>query len=139
MNENEARIYKDKIAKFTRVIKEQAEALIARQCAPSLAALQESLKAFGIKTQPQVRLVEVWEDINGQLPPKVIAELVIAHGGSQMASRFDVPVGAFHLPGKADHIFELCMLRAEANLEFEGRCDGHTIERMVGLEKELGI
>ena len=120
--------------KFDSLIAQQAQALVERASAPKVAALKESVAAFGIAAQPQVRFVEVWEDHAwGQLPPKVIAELIVAGREGTITTQFDVPVGAFHSNRKDEQIFELCMLRAEAQQELAGRGDGHVIDRMREL------
>jgi hypothetical protein len=126
------REYRDR---FTQEILQQAEQVVARHCERRREALLEALRGFGIEPSVTVRVVEIWEDMeHGQLPPKIIAELrVVCHAGV-LAQQFDVPVGAFHDNQKADQIFELCMLRAEANQELDGGGDGHVLERMRGLE-----
>ena len=86
-----------------------------------MAALKEAFAAFGIAVNPEVRFVEIWEDCAwGQLPPKVVAELTVACREGTITTRFDVPVGAFHSNRKGEQIFELCMLRAEAQQELAG-------------------
>lgn len=116
------------------LIRQQAEALIQRSCAERLAALTTALAALGITARPTVRFVEVWEDCAwGQLPPKLVAELTVAGSEGTLKTRLDVPVGAFHDPGKAEQIFELCMLRAEAQQDLAGGGDGHASERLQGL------
>lgn len=119
---------------FDHQIRQQAQALVERSAAGRLAALTSALTAVGITARPTVRFVEVWEDCAwGQLPPKLIAELTVAGPEGTLTSRFDVPVGAFHDNHKSDQIFELCMLRAEAQQELHGDGDGHVIERMEEL------
>ena len=119
---------------FDNLIRRQAEELVQRNCAARLAALTEALAGFGISARPTARFVEVWEDCAwGQLPPKLIAELTVAGREGALTTRFDVPVGAFHSNAKSEQIFELCMLRAEAQQELAGGGDGHVIERMEGL------
>jgi hypothetical protein len=121
--------------RFSAEILRQAEALVARHCAGRRTALLEALRGFGLEPSVTVRAVEVWEDMeHGLLPPKIIAELRVVAHGVHITQRFDVPVGAFHDNAKADQIFELCMLRAEANQELDGIGDGHALDRMRELE-----
>ena len=69
----------------------------------------------------------------------MIAELAVTTHEGSFRHRFDVPVGPFHCPDKIDRIFELCMLRAEADQELRGEGDGHVLERMTGLAEEIGL
>ncbi|MHB9130993.1 MAG: hypothetical protein ACYDBB_07875 [Armatimonadota bacterium] len=127
------REYRDR---FTREIFRQAEQVVARHCAVRRLALLEALRGFGLEPSVTVRVVDIWEDYeHGQLPPKIIAELrVVCHTGT-LTQRFDVPIGAFHDNAKDDQVFELCMLRAEANQELDGIIgDGHVLDRMSELE-----
>ena len=124
---------------FSQEIERQARQLVARSCQARLAAAAEALRAFALEPATAVRVVEVWEDTNGLLPPKVIAELAVTTHEGGFRHRFDVPVGPFHCPDKIDRIFELCMLRAEADQELRGEGDGHVLERMTGLAEEIGL
>jgi len=124
--------------RFTREIFRQAEMVVERHCAARRVALLDTMRGFGMEPSVTVHVVDIWEDYqHGQLPPKIIAELrVVCHAGT-LTHRFDVPIGAFHDNAKADQIFELCMLRAEANQELEGGGEGHVLERMHGLEEMI--
>ena len=116
------------------LITRQAQALVERATAARVRALTEALAAFGITARPTVHFVEVWEDCDwGQLPPKLVAELTVAGREGTLSSRFDVPVGAFHSNQKDEQIFELCMLRAEAQQELAGGGDGHVVGRLRDL------
>jgi len=102
-------------------------------CADALATLAGAAKPFGLSA-PAVHAVEIWEDVeHGLLPPHIVAELTLGN----LVHRFPVPVGAFHDTTKDDQIFELCMLRAEAHQELDGRGDGATLERMIATERQL--
>lgn len=127
--------YRDR---FTCEILRQAERVVERHCRTRRETLREALRAFGIEPSVSVRVVDIWEDYeHGLLPPKIIVELhVVCHAGT-LSQHIDVPIGAFHDNAKDDQIFELCMLRAEANQELEGGGDGHVLERMRGLEEMI--
>ena len=124
-----------RIADFSRLIDEQAGALLEAFCAEHVQALGEALAAFGVGKPPRVRYLGMWEDYeHGLLPPAARAELVITCGEQRLALEFQVPVGAFHDNAKGEQIFELCMLRAEADQELRGEGDGHVLERMAELQ-----
>ncbi len=126
------RAYRDR---FTADILQQAEALVVRQSAARRTALLEALRGFGIEPSVTLRVLDIWEDLeHGLLPPKVIAELqVVCHAGA-LTQRLEVSIGAFHDNDKSEQIFELCMLRAEAEQELAGDGDGHVLDRMRELE-----
>lgn len=138
-NRDDTTMLKDKIARFSQVIEDQARKLIARETEDRLRAFREQQTSYGLGVTASVNLVEVWEDPDGQLPPKVVAEVHISGVAQDIKRRLDIPVGAFHDPLKRDHIFELCMLRAEARLALAGRRDGAVLARMNALEEQLGI
>jgi hypothetical protein len=131
-------LLQQKIDKFSRIIDRQAARQLQVFCAARLEALGQTPAFFGVPQRPEVRVVEVAEDTNGLLPPRIVGELRIPTASTPLTARFDVPVGDFHAPGKEDHIFELCMLRAEACQELRGEGDGHVLDRMAGLEAEIG-
>jgi hypothetical protein len=102
-------------------------------------SIADALMKIGVSDRPVFRFLRIWEDHNGQLPPKLLCEAVVTAGDQRMLTQFDVAVGPLHVRGKADHIFEMCMLRAEARMEIEDRCDGEVLQRMMGLRGELGF
>lgn len=102
-------------------------------------SIAAALKKIGVSDPPVFRFLRIWEDQNNQLPPKLLCEAVIIAGDQRMLTQFDVAVAPLHVGGKADYIFELCMLRAEAHLEIEDRYDGEVLQRMMGLRGELGF
>jgi hypothetical protein len=132
----ELRRFRDR---FTREIERQAQELASRSCRQRLDAVAEALRALGLEPALAVRVVEVWEDRNGLLPPKVIVELAVTTHEGVLRHHFDVPVGPFHCPDKIDRIFELCMLRAEADQELRGEGDGHVLDRMTELASQIGM
>ena len=126
---------------FTAEINRQAEQLAAASCRGRIERLTEALRAFAFEPIVTVRAAEVWEDAHGLLPPKIVAELTVFVHEGELRHRFDVPVGPLHRPGKPDRLFELCMLRAEAEQELrgQGEGDGHALDRMLGLAQELNL
>ncbi len=123
---------------FTTLIDEQAAALLERWSEPRLAALGEALAAFGVSEPPAVRYLGMWEDMeHGLLPPAVRGELALRAGEQRLVVEFQAPVGAFHDPAKPEQIFELCMLRAEAEQELRGEGDGHVLQRMAELREMI--
>jgi hypothetical protein len=131
-------LLQQKIDKFSRIIDRQAARRLQVFRANRLEVLCQTLASFGVPQRPELRVVEVAEDTNELLPPRIVGELRIATASPPLTARFDVPVGDFHTPAKEDHIFELCMLRAEACQELRGEGDGHVLDRMAGLEAESG-
>jgi hypothetical protein len=127
----ELQAYRDR---FNLLIAEQAEARVQAGCAESFAVLTGACAAFGLPT-PALRAADIWEDMeHGQLPPHIVAELTIG----SLVHHFPVAVGAFHDTTKDDQIFELCMLRAEANMELDGSgSDGHALDRMRGTLEQM--
>ena len=124
---------------FTSEIERQAAGLVARSCQARVERLTEALRSFALEPIVTVRAADVWEDTNGLLPPKIIAELIVFIHGGELKHRFEVPVGPLHRPGKSDQLFELCMLRAEAEQELRGEGDGHALERMQGMATQLHL
>ena len=127
------------IDKFNLAVEQQAQQLLSDYAEPHLARLAEDLRPFGITHAPMVWLTGVWEDVEGKLPPRVVGELSLFCGRHSIKHTFEIAVGSFHSATKKERIFELCMLRAEANMELEGHGDGHVLDRMNGLAAELGI
>jgi len=138
MNENTGNLRKMH-ALFCREIERQARQQVEHSSTQRVEKLRESLRSFGAEPVVTAQFVEVWEDTNGLLPPKVIAELTVSIHNSELKHPFDLPVGPFHHPARPERLFELCMLRAEAEEEMRGEGDGHALDRMLGLARELQL
>jgi hypothetical protein len=66
-----------KIDKCSRIIDRQAASRLQAFCAARREVLSQTLAFFGVPQRPELRIVEVAEDANGLLPPKIVAELRI--------------------------------------------------------------
>jgi hypothetical protein len=70
-------LLQQKIDKCSRIIDRQAASRLQAFCAARREVLSQTLAFLGVPQRPELPIVEVAEDANGLLPPKIVAELHI--------------------------------------------------------------
>jgi hypothetical protein len=114
-------------------IADQATELVEAHLLQARAQLAPPFARLGLGVQLTGRYNGMWEDLEGKLPPRVMARLTLTLNTTVQHHDIHLAVGAFHDPAKSECIFELCMLRAEVMQELAGHGDGQVAARLDEL------